>query len=580
MDQWQFYPTPKSLAERLYSKLTKPITRMLEPHGGNGDLADMAPDRTSHHGRVERYPIDVVEINLSRHETLRGKGYTVVGIDFLAFQNAAQYSTIVGNPPFALGCTHLLHAWDIAWNAEFSWLLNAETIRNPYTAERRRLCDLIERYGSVEFVQDAFLTEDTERKTPVEVAIVYLNKEVDLGANLFGNLLSELRADKETGAGLAGDFREQNALALPASTIDNMVLAFEASVRSMRDAVHADFRARYYARLLGETLAVHRSPELAVRDTLSASDIQAELNSRYLELKDRAWTGLLSSTNVSSRLTSKARRRLENEFSVIQKLEFSKANIYAFIMGLINKQGDMQQDILCDLFDSIVQHHENSTFYYARWKSNGRHYVGMKIRHTRFILDGFHGESYSRGLTYSQESRLQDIDRAMAILDGRLEPEFSLVDAFNTRFDDLSCHQRVSTSYFDIRWYPARGSLHFFPRNLKLIERLNLAVGRARRWLPSETEKAGPGFWKQYENSARLDNEIRSAAPEMDGYGVWRSPLWRMAHGSAESREEAAEALGKAVFGVLMKHGIDPTLCLENQANDEQGQLQLLELAA
>lgn len=69
-------------------------------------------------------------------------------------------------------------------------IINAETIRNPFSQDRQRLCSLIECHGSVEFLQDEF-TDEVERTTSVEIALIYLEKipgqYLDVDA-LMGNL--------------------------------------------------------------------------------------------------------------------------------------------------------------------------------------------------------------------------------------------------------------------------------------------------------------------------------------------------------------------------------------------------------
>lgn len=69
------------------------------------------------------------------------------------------------NPPFNQGCKHVLHAWDILFDGEIVAILNAETVKNPFSAERRLLAQLIEDHGSVEYIKDAFMDPDTQRKT-------------------------------------------------------------------------------------------------------------------------------------------------------------------------------------------------------------------------------------------------------------------------------------------------------------------------------------------------------------------------------------------------------------------------------
>lgn len=97
MDAWQFYPTPKALAERAWALFkNRSFTRVLEPSAGDGALADARPWNDDRYYRT-RPIIDCCEIDVTKHATLRGKGYNVVGLDFLQFGNASIYSTVILN---------------------------------------------------------------------------------------------------------------------------------------------------------------------------------------------------------------------------------------------------------------------------------------------------------------------------------------------------------------------------------------------------------------------------------------------------------------------------------------------------
>jgi len=76
------------------------------------------------------------------------------------------------NPPFSNGAAHLLKALDLQKNGgAIACVLNAETIRNPYTNERKVLCKKLEELNaSIEYMQGAFIS--SEHPTGVEIAII------------------------------------------------------------------------------------------------------------------------------------------------------------------------------------------------------------------------------------------------------------------------------------------------------------------------------------------------------------------------------------------------------------------------
>ena len=108
---------------------------------------------------------------------LQGKGYRMLGNDFLVYKPLHCFNLIVMNPPFSNGDEHLLHAWDIMHTGDIVCLLNADTIKNPYTQRRKLLAKIIEQNGSVEMLGNCFST--AEHRTNVDVAMVRLHKEVE-----------------------------------------------------------------------------------------------------------------------------------------------------------------------------------------------------------------------------------------------------------------------------------------------------------------------------------------------------------------------------------------------------------------
>jgi hypothetical protein len=176
----EFFPTPENIGRKLLAKISGDAVNFLEPHAGWGDLARLIKDpqaekNTSWWDPTAKRKLDVIESNPDLLAILYDKGYNVVGFDWLEYSGVCFYDAIVMNPPFSNGATHLLKAWDYLYHGEISCLLNAETIRNPYTEERKRLLSIIEQHGNVEDLGACFA--NARRKTDADCVLVYLKKE-------------------------------------------------------------------------------------------------------------------------------------------------------------------------------------------------------------------------------------------------------------------------------------------------------------------------------------------------------------------------------------------------------------------
>jgi hypothetical protein len=439
---FQFYPTPAALASRMIGKFAaSPFdrdARVIEPSAGDGDLvlALVEQAKAEHQARLEKHRsywrrddlhVDFIEIDMSKHahlEAIDGIKGKVIGLDFLQFSGSlAAYSHVLLNPPFNAGVHHVLKAWEGLYDGEIVALLNAETVKNPFSKERQRLVRLIEDCGDVEFVQDAFKGEGVEREADVEVAIVHLTKKADLQHDVIGDVLDTLQGDDLHDTGGAGAFAHMannQELAIPGDVIVMTERAFKAAVAAMRESVVSQARADYLSRLVGKTMAQRNGEAKDDKPEAMSKSIREGIAKGYDDLKDRAWSEVMRSTKVSSKLSSKAQQRLEADFGRIKCLDFSASNVYSFLIGLIESQGDMHLQMACDCFDEITKYHEDNAVWYMGWKSNDKHRTaGRRIKMTRFILPGF-GGSYGGTLGYNNLQQLRDFDKVFEVLDGML----------------------------------------------------------------------------------------------------------------------------------------------------------------
>ncbi len=581
----QFYPTPQPLVDRAWDKFkNREFARVLEPSAGEGHLAKGRPEHGTRGGwyNPPPPPVDCIEIDITKHAHLREQGFDVIGVDFMQFDGAgAIYSHIIMNPPFANGAQHVLKAWDLLYEGEIVAILNAETIRNPFSKERELLGRLIAQHGDVEFIEGAFCGPEAERNTDVDVALVYLEKKSSFGKELVGDIMDGLK--QEGHHGLDAGYEELNELAIPANFVENSVLAFEAAVKAMRQSVFAEARAARYSARLGKSMDEMNKEQAAEtshsEEMNSLQWVRQEIHKRYSDFKDRAWTGILRSSDVLERLSSSAQKRIESEFETIKKLEFSASNIYGFLGGIMAKQGEIQIGMACDVFDLITRYHSDNTVYYMGWASNDAHRTcGMRIKTTRFVIPGNSTESWNTSISWDGQQMLRDFDRVFAMIDGKQQPEVSLDSLFRFRFDELKRGARLSSSYLDVRYYPKRGTIHFFARDKKLVDRLNRLVGRHRQWLPPEGERVNEAFWLQFDQAEKFDAEIRAEA--MKGYSSWRDPFWGLTHRDDDEKALATERVTKSIATVLEKHGIDPNAMLEAPKKEPTNQPQLPLLAA
>lgn len=155
-----FYPTPEHLISKMFSKVNKnTIKNILEPSAGKGNIVDYLKNLNSYQ-RYRNFEIDCIEKDNELRNFLKSKDYKVIFDDFLKFDTMKKYDVIIMNPPFSNGDKHLLKAISLVqdYGGQIVCLLNADTLKNPYTVYRQDLKFQLEDYkAEIEFMFFSFL---------------------------------------------------------------------------------------------------------------------------------------------------------------------------------------------------------------------------------------------------------------------------------------------------------------------------------------------------------------------------------------------------------------------------------------
>lgn len=584
-DTLQFYPTPKSLAQKAWGLFTnRKITRLLDPSAGRGDLIAYREsnrmDSWGFFGWITQ-GWDAVEMNADYHANIKEKRGQVIGFDFLEMESAAAYSHIIMNPPFRNGVKHVLHAWHIAFDAEIVAILNAQGVRNPSTREERLLRTLIEQHGSVTYEQGAFEDPDTLRKTSVEVALIHLTKKGGGVENLLDHLKDQLRTKEGEEDKLTHTVK--NTVVIPDNYIKNLVQNYKMAKVKLLEATQALFEFETLKSRLGKTLSELQAKQAGSGEGLtnitnkSMHDYRSTYAQEHEKLLDSGWTAVIRSTKVLEALSSKTQSQVEAEFQSLKVMEFSEYNIYAFLEGLFLKGEALRDDMVCDVFDDIVRYYSENTCYYLGWKSNDQHRtIGMSIKSKRFILPYF--TASWNGLDWKCQDKLRDLDKVFALLDGKTKPAVGLLDVFTNSetFKQLLGQERISTDYFDVRYYAGRGTIHFFPTRPDIIARLNRWVGKIRAWLPEDMEQGSKDFTKQFDQADTYTNQLakKNGAKYLDSiHKALNLSTFHANHLREEERNKVAKDMAtfyEAIEDTLKTAGLAPFERLEQTEQVEQ----------
>lgn len=489
MDFQQYYPTPKEIGERLAKMIQTPQPPILEPSAGTGDLIQSFRAARKYNRWESRYSTNdfhCVELNPERAATLKGNDFIVIWDDFLTFNPLMPYRTIIMNPPFHDGAKHLQKALNIlADGGEIACILNAETIKNPYTNERKALIqqlDEMEDY-QVEYVQSAF------KSTDVEVALVYVKKKAaSVKCSTFENFKKSIVAEREQA--------------------DPQALIRYGEINALIDCYQAEVKTalRLYDEIQNyNQLCRHETYDEIFKITLNShgeghSGIVKAINYNY-------WYALLHSNELDRLLTSKACRDYSSKLREMEEYEFNERNILQLKADLVKNLFGSIDVAIMKVWDNFTHRfsytdYSKNIHYYNGWKTNRAFKCNKKVIIPLYAFDHIYGKiDVSR-----VREELADIEKAMNYLDcGRTEGNDMAERLQQSK--SAGIYRAIDTKFFKVDIFK-KNTAHLTFKDENLLKKFNLYCGRKLNWLPDDYG------YKPYES---LDDEERAVADSFEG---------------------------------------------------------------
>jgi Domain of unknown function (DUF4942)/Methyltransferase small domain len=473
-----FYPTPRRLANKMIAKIKGDPQYILDPSAGKGDLIEALAARWSiYHERK----ISAIEISEELQATLRGKGIKVIDSDFLEFSGPDKFDLIIANPPFADGDRHLLKAIDIMYRGEIVFLLNAETIRNPFTNTRADLIKKLDALNAdIEYVPDAF--KDAERPTGVGVALIYIKIERQIEDDLFQGVTDGPETIKvET---------DRHHDISTGRTIDELVAEYNQIISFCTDTLLAYFKN--YPKVW-KYIGLNREADKHERDHKDLTErVQHRVNDTIAAVRTDFWRRTLNLKEVRSRLTSKKQAEFEDQIKTRCHMDFTTSNIRQFVLNLLGSHEKTITDSVLEIFEMFTKKYcwsdglyDDNVHYFNGWKTNKAFKIGKKVIIPIYSSYGHPFVDYSGRwkLDYKAAENLRDIDTVFNYFDG-MAPYLSMHQAIEQAFA-AGKSSGIQSEYFKITVYKKR-TIHLTFKNQDILRRFNIVACRGRGWLPHD----------------------------------------------------------------------------------------------
>lgn len=497
----EFYPTPESLVKKMLEGIDLAyVHTILEPSAGKGDiLREIAKEENSYRNRAD-FDVDCIEIdphlrqilkyNFSddrrcqfdrwedaEYKTFFDKGIHIVHDNFLTYTPFKQYDLIIMNPPFSNGDRHLLKALDIQKNGgNIVCLLNAETIRNPYTETRRELLRQLEKYPhTIEYIENAFVS--AERKTGVEVALIKVAIErVQEESDIYNRMREAEQAE---------DFNPEVTDLEVSDYIKAAVSRFNVEAKAGLELIRQYKALVPYMLNSFDESNKYREPILRLTDSTDRGYDSVSVNDYLKKVRLKYWRALLSNPKFTGKLTSKLQDEYRERVNRLANYDFTEFNIYTLSAEMNAHIKEGIEDEIIAMFDRLTAEHswypetQKNRHYYDGWATNKAHKIGKKVIIPCY---GIWSEWDGRPQVYEASRVLADIERILNFLDGNMTEEVNSYSFLEYQFKQ-GITKNIRQKYYTVTFYK-KGTIHLVFTCPELIERFNIYAAQQKTWLP------------------------------------------------------------------------------------------------
>ena len=502
-----YFPTPPSLINKMIEKLGRnwkhEVKHVLEPSAGSGGLIEGMQKLYMLGQEINGFwcrgsktcdiKFDAVEIEDGLVAILRNKGINVAYHgDFMDYKPQKYYDLIFCNLPFSCCSKHLIKCIQIQERigGKIVAITSATMLENAYSKDREYLERVLEEYNAeIEYIEEAFTTDDTERKTNVKIALIYIDIPMKNKESMFEREFKRDCANIE--------IEDVNAVALKKNKLEQLVFEYDlcvkSSVKLFEEKMRVDKLLSGFG--LSNELALCRS--LSRPESLTINDFIEEMNQKF-------WRKFIDETDFESRLPSQLKDNFRSNIQANRNIAFNLDNLYYFYNELMNSIPDSYEKTVAKVFDDCTRRYNytdnewcKATWGYDGFKSNDAFAIKNRIIIPCYIAN-------PNSFSYHD---IPDIFKDLNII-------FNNIAGIKNK-DDLKYQgaihkamtsncKKFETEHFLISTFK-KGTLHISFKNKKHLAMFNYMAGKGKMWL-------NDGFTeKPYDDMSDSEKEIVKA---------------------------------------------------------------------
>lgn len=498
-----FYPTPIELVKKMvqiakeeFKMFYRGGYKFLEPSAGTGNIVEVLKEEFPN-ATIDCFELDnnvrailKENINVWSERNNNRSSYTkygelnIIGDDFLTNEYIGSYNLIMMNPPFDNGDKHLIKAIKLQerFGGDIVCLLNAETIKNPYSNTRKDLIKLIEKHdGEVEYMQNAF--SDAERKTDVEVALIKIRVK--------GNYKKDFDFDKLHDDEGKNFEQKANELATRENSIEELVESYNKEIKE------AEIFYQHYLEV--EKFGwCHLASD---RDrNVTFENINQKINKFY-------WKKLFDRKEFKDKLTNGNYYKWQDEMDKLKTKAFTIFNINEIKCEVLKTALNSVKKGAIELFEKFTNHWFyddkscSNKWFYNGWKMNKAYIVGMKVKYRARYNSAL--QSYGSGLDYDVKYWLNDLDKVFDLFNnGEIVWNGGKCgDLVDAGVKERGTGVFFETKYCEVKVF-GKGTMDFkFKKEAKeIVKRFNIFCCKEKGWLFHD-------FGKSYNDCTKEEKE-------------------------------------------------------------------------
>lgn len=500
-----FYPTPTNIIRKMLSYIDfRTIRTVLEPSAGKGDIVEHIEKQfknAQYYNRNEKkYDIDSIENDQNLQHILKGKNYRIVHDDFLSYNTYKRYDVIVMNPPFSNGDKHLLKAIEMQQNGgKIVCLLNAETLKNPYSNIRKELIQLLEKYNAkVDYITDAF--SSAERKTNVETALIFIDiPKIEYNSAIINELKKEEynRTNKYNSDKL-----------IESDFIKGIVSQYEYEIKAGLKLIDE------YNSLVPYMLREFNKDTPVLKLELDYKDDSSTLENAYIkQIRAKYWKALFSNDQFMGLFTSNLKQKYNAMVDELKDYDFSFYNIYSLRIQLSKEMVQGVEDTILNLFEEFSHKHyydesSKNIHLYNGWKTNKAYKINKKVIIPLSAYNEFWGRY--EPTQWRVLDKLKDIEKVFNYLDNGITEEIDITEALKFA-ENYQETKKIELKYFHVTFFK-KGTCHIEFKDMDLLHKFNLFGSQRKGWLP-------PSYGKtKYTDMTREEKETIDQFEGMTSY--------------------------------------------------------------